>query len=377
MTATTRQPWIDHLRTAMIALVVNMHACVTYSHVGDWYAMSAREPTLAAKVPFIVWQGHLQAFFMGLLFFLAGHFAEHARERKGGAAFFRDRLRRLGLPALLYMLVLHPFIVLALNPWAHDFGPPVAWYARYVASGRFLAGSGPLWFAFALLIFCGVFALWPRRGDGAPATGRPPGARAILGFGVSLVVATFLIRLVQPIGKNVLNFQLCFFPQYVAGFAVGVASARGGWLRTLAESSLARRAGWIALVAGPAVLIAVMVSGGEPGEDARPYSGGASWQAFALAAWEQLAGLGLALGALSFFVRRANRGSRFLDWCGERAFGVYVLHAPVLVGLAMLFRPLEPLGPWVLVPLLTLAGLGASLLAADLVRRVPGLRAIL
>ena len=41
----------------MIVLVINMHACVTYSHVGGWYLTSEIEPSLAAKVPFIVWQG--------------------------------------------------------------------------------------------------------------------------------------------------------------------------------------------------------------------------------------------------------------------------------------------------------------------------------
>ena len=71
----SRLPWVDHLRTFVIILVVNMHACVTYSHVGDWYFMSKNEPTLAAKVPFIIWQGHLQSFFMGLLFFVSGYLA--------------------------------------------------------------------------------------------------------------------------------------------------------------------------------------------------------------------------------------------------------------------------------------------------------------
>ena len=77
-----RLPWIDHLRTLVILLVVNLHACVTYSHVGDWYAMSEREPTLAEKVPFIIWQGHLQSFFMGLLFFISGYFALGSLSRR-------------------------------------------------------------------------------------------------------------------------------------------------------------------------------------------------------------------------------------------------------------------------------------------------------
>ena len=53
-----------------------------------------------------------------------------------------------------------------------------------------------------------------------------------------------------------------------------------------------------------------------------------------------------------------------------------MLHAPVLVALAMLFRGL-PYTLFGLAGLLTIAGVAASHLLADLARRVPGLRAIL
>src|SRR5450432_4230272 len=103
----SRLPWVDNLRTLVILLVVNMHACVTYSHVGDWYAMSKVEPSLAEKLPFIVWQGHLQSFFMGLLFFVSGYFVHGSLSRRGPGSFARERLVRLGLPTLFYMLVIH------------------------------------------------------------------------------------------------------------------------------------------------------------------------------------------------------------------------------------------------------------------------------
>jgi glucan biosynthesis protein C len=119
-----RLPWVDHLRTFVIVLVVNLHACVSYSHVGDWYFMSEREPTLAAKVPFIVWEGHLQSFFMGLLFLISGYFAYVSLARRGPWRFMRERLLRLGLPALFYMLVIHPFILLILNPWNAKLSAP-------------------------------------------------------------------------------------------------------------------------------------------------------------------------------------------------------------------------------------------------------------
>ena len=153
--ASPRSVWVDNLRTLVILLVVNMHACVTYSHVGDWYVMESPEPDMLVKVPFIFWQGHLQSFFMGLLFFLAGVFSYRSLERRGPGAFLRERLVRLGLPALLYMLVIHPFMVYVLlgHPHIPDRPSLPVLYGRYLTSERVLSGSGPLWFALALLVF--------------------------------------------------------------------------------------------------------------------------------------------------------------------------------------------------------------------------------
>lgn len=372
--------WIDHLRTAMIVLVVNMHACVTYSHVGDWYMMSKPEPTLMAKVPFIVWQSLLQSFFMGLMFFVAAYFAAGSLARRGLGTFMRERLVRLGLPALFYMLVIHPFILLVLNPWNHDFGPPAAFYARYLTSGRFLGSSGPLWFAVALLLFSFALAVWTRLRPSPPPpatspAGAPPSARMLLGFALALGLGTFAVRLVQPIGQNILNLQLCFFVQYIAWFVAGLHAERHGWLLPLATSSLASRAGWLALIGGAVALLALLAAGARHAPP-EVFFGGAHWQAFGLAVWEQLTGLGLALGALALFARCFDTDSPALRWLADRSFGVYVLHAPVLVALAMAFRSL-PYHLYGLVVLLTMTGILISFALADVARRIPRLRAII
>ena len=376
-TAAPRLPWVDHVRTFMIVLVVNMHACVTASHVGDWYVLVEPEPPMRLKLWFIFWQGHLQAFFMGLLFFLAGCFAHGSLARRGARAFLLERGRRLGLPALLYMLVLHPFIVIGLNPWHARFPPFAEFYRDYVTSGKFLSKNGPLWFALALLIFCTVLTAWRRLRPVPPDQPAPaPTARQLWLFGLSLAGATFAVRVVQPIGTDVMNFQLCFFPQYIAAFAVGLAAARHGWLAELATARTARRAGWLALTGGPLLLAGVIIAGGPISPDHIPYFGGWTPQSLGYAFWEQFTGLGLALGVLSWFSRQLNRSAFLLTWLGDRAFAVYVFHAPVLIALTMAFRPLG-LNPFALAAVLTIATLLATYAIADLVRRLPGLRSIL
>jgi len=370
---TTRLPWIDHLRTQVILLVVSMHACVTYSHVGDWYVTAEQVPSLPEKLVFVFWQAHLQSFFMGLLFLVSGYFAHGVLERRGPGRFLRERGLRLGLPALFYMLVIHPFILLGLNPWHANFPPAPAFYARYLGTGRFIGSSGPLWFALALLIFCAGLVVWRRVWPGtAPAGGTAvPGTARLWLFGLLLGGATFAMRLVQPLGTNVLNFQLGYFPQYLAAFAVGVAAARRGWLLPLAASTPACRAGWVALVGGPVSLLVLVVALLKFPQGGDPQNGGWHWQALALAFWEQLTGLGISLGLLAFFSRRFNRAGPVLQWLGDRSFGVYLLHAPVLVALMMAFRSL-PQVPLALAALLTLTGLAISYA----LRRIPGLRAL-
>jgi fucose 4-O-acetylase-like acetyltransferase len=378
-----RQAWIDHVRTLMIVLVVNMHACVTCSHVGSWYVMVDPEPALPIKVPFVFWQGHLQAFFMGLLFFLAGIFAPASLEQRGPLGYLRERATRLGLPALLYMLVIHPFMVYVLlgHPRMADRPSLPILYWNYLVSGRVLSGSGPLWFALALLVFCLVFVMWHSLGlsrkprDGAPKPA--PSTVALFGFGVGLVLATFAVRIVQPIGTNVLNFQLCYFPQYIAAFVAGLAGGQRKWVEALVMSRRARLAGWLGLVGGPSLLGAVLFLGGlSAGHEPTRFLGGWHWQALALATWEQLAGLGLALGVLALFRQRFNGQGRFGRWLSERAFAVYALHAPVLVALTKALDPL-PLNPFSRAAWLTVLGVAASFAVADVAKRLPGLRAIL
>lgn len=376
--ASARLPWIDHLRTFAIFLVVVTHSCVTYSHVGSWYVMSEHEPSLYGKLPFIVVEGMNQSFFMGLLFFLAAYFAHGSLARRGAGSFVRERLFRLGMPTLLFMLAIHPFILLGLNPWHTHFPPVATFYAHYLRTGEFVGSSGPLWFAFALLIFCLVLAAWrsvvPVPTDAALALAAPPAPRAIWLFAALLGLATFLVRQVQPLGTSVLNMQLAYFPQYLAAFALGLDAARRKWLVPLAATPHARRAGLVALIAGPISLLVLLIVGVRGGPHI--FDGGLHWQAFGLALWEQLTGIGLSLGLLSLFSRRLNVETPPLRWLADRSFGVYVLHTPLLVALYMLFRTL-PQAPLALAALMIVSGWLGSYLLADLAKRLPGLRSIL
>lgn len=132
----------------------------------------------------------------------------------------------------------------------------------------------------------------------------------------------------------------CASSANASAFAVGLAASRHGWLAPLAASSAARRAGWLALVGGPLLLLGVMVAGGPITKDHNPYFGGPTPQALGLrfvgAILRPRAGPRC---ALVVFAAGFDRASPALAWLGDRAFAVYIFHAPVLVALTMMFAP--------------------------------------
>jgi peptidoglycan/LPS O-acetylase OafA/YrhL len=343
--------------------------------------MENPEPSPGVKVAFAFWQGHLQCFFMGLLFFLSGTLAIRSLERRGPSAFAGERMMRLGPAALLYMLILHPLIVLVLlgSRGSASLGER---YLSYLSSGRVLGGSGPLWFALALLGFCLGLAAWravtpPARCYLTRRIKPAPSAALLFGFGASLAVASFLVRTWQPIGRSVLNFQLCFFPQYIAVFTAGLLAGRGGWLEPLLDSRRARVAGWMGLIGGPLLLATVVALGGIPqGGGPSAYDGGWTWQSLGLASWEQFTGVALGLGLMAWFRSRFNTPHPVMSWLSDHSFAVYVIHAPVLVAATILLRGFEA-PALVKILLLTLVGLAVSFAIAAPLRRVPLLREIL
>lgn len=385
----SRLAWIDNLRTFIIFLVVSMHACVTYSYVGGWYTYYPPGPSPFEQTLFILWQAHLQAFFMGLLFFLAGVFAHQALVRRGAKGFLKERFMRLGVPSFLYMLFIQPVIVYVIlkQPEGPDRPSLSGYWLDYVMSGRVLGGSGPMWFAVALFLFCCVFAIvamsgrWSQglshgnRSTTKQATQTAPTPLKLLGFGLGLVICSFLVRLAYPLGSDVFNLQLGFFSQYIAVFTLGIIANRNGWFEALVASKRARVAGWIGIIVGPIFLISLVAAGGPPPQDGTIiYSGGWNPWAFGLAFWEQLTGLAIGLGIMSWFHRFGNTSHPYADWLSRRSFGVYMLHSPIMVALTPMCNPIADNNRLVAAIVLTFSSLLASYIVADLAIRIPGLR---
>ncbi|WP_346353068.1 acyltransferase family protein [Azotosporobacter soli] len=380
MGAVKREVYIDYLRLLLIGLVVMQHLSVTYSGIGSWYYVEKAALGPVQQTVFLFFNSFNQSYFMGLLFFIAGCFVPGAYDRKGFWRFTADRFLRLGVPALFYMLLVQPlnlYILRTAGVWQQaDF---FAWYARYVSSFAFLGGSGPLWFAVALLIFSLFYALF-RLLEGEANGSRPLcplTTRYCIGLILLIAIVAFAIRLVQPIGTSILNMQFCFFSEYVFLFAAGIAASRNQWL---AELRYEYGLKWLkaVLFLGIPCWIAVVIGGGVLRmQSIDVITGGWQWQAACYALLESFFGVGMSIGLLALFKEKCNRQSRFWQTLADNSFAVYVFHAPIIITLTLLLRDLQfwPLLKFALLSVLALPLCFA--LAHFVLRRLPLLKRIL
>lgn len=366
-----RNGGIDALRAAVTLLLVFHHTAITYGAIGGWYYKEIAPSVSLSGVLLILFCTINQAWFMGLFFLLSGYFTPPAFDRHGAAGFVRERVIRLGIPLLVYFLLLHPltealaqtakgrsFITVFVYQWMH---------ARFE--------PGPLWFAEALLIFAAVWLVWRLLRKPPPAADQTPfpSNAALLAAVLITGLAAFLLRLVWPVGVNVGFLQLGYFASYIALFAAGCAAASGRWLERIPKRSrqLWLKIAWIACPILPLAALLDMKFHVFPG----PSEGGLNPQALLYAFWEPFVALGFILGLLSFFQRHFAVLNGAWTSLARRAFLIYIIHPPVLVGVAIAWRDVA--APALLKFLLT-GSMACALcyLVAGVLLRVPAIARI-
>jgi peptidoglycan/LPS O-acetylase OafA/YrhL len=333
-----RDLYIDRLRAVMTALVLFHHTAITYGGSGGWF-WREREPSSApSSLLLTMFLSTNQAYFMGFFFLLAGYFTPRSLERKGYARFLTDRLLRLGIPLLAFILILGPLTAaIVTTAEGRGFWPTIASLAR-----RERIINGPLWFAQALLIFSLAYMAW-RAIFGSSLKDAKQLLRPVPAFGSWLLSAlatglgALLIRQFIPVGQNIFGLQLAYFAGYIFLFALGIAAWRYDWLRQL---QWRQTRPWILglAVTWPLLPVGIMIAIHANGPGKSNFSSGLSWPAILYALWEPLVAWGFIAAWLLLFREYMNRPSAFWDWLNRRAYAVYILHPPVLVSIALLLH---------------------------------------
>ena len=370
-----RDLYIDRLRSVMTALVILHHTAITYGGSGGWFYREVETSGASSSILLTLFCATNQAYFMGLFFLLAGYFTPAALERKGYARFIGDRFLRLGLPLLAFGMILGPLTVAMVNSAQGDgFWPVFGFLWRHK---QFI--NGPLWFAQALLILSLVYCAW-RASFGVSlkeSQRRPRPMPGVLGWLLSALgvgAAALVIRQFVPTGVNVFGLQLGYFASYIFLFAIGIAAWRNDWLRQLTWKNA--QTGIVApAIAWPFLPLSIVLSKVIGGAGKSDFSGGLSWTAILYALWEPFVAWGMIAVWLLIFRERMNQPSGFWTWLNRRAYAVYIVHPPILVGLALLLHS------WAAPPLIKFSAAGlltcvACWLTADPLVRLPGLRRV-
>jgi len=363
-----RTDFLDRIRVVLTALVILHHAAIMFGAPGGWY-LTYPAHGVAEKLPFAVFVSVNQAFFMGFFFLLSGYFTALSYERKGAARFSRHRLLRLGIPLLVYGFVLGPLTVaLADMREGHPF---LQNWAAMTAALRF--EIGPLWFAWALLLFSAAYLLWRRLRGGAGLGNWEPRRRTMLLAALATGAAAFGLRLLVPVGEERLGLQVGYFASYSVLFAGGCAMAGSRWIERVGPQQAGR---WplVALFVAPLLFvygIYVSLVQGQPFETA----GGWTLPALAYAFWEPFVAWGIILAMLVRFRRAGTSSPRWQPWAGQ-SYAAYILHPPLLTGIGLLVATL-PLPNMLKFALAGVVGVVASFLLARLALKLPGAKSIL
>ncbi|HET6969105.1 MAG TPA: acyltransferase [Ornithinibacter sp.] len=380
--ASTRRPYIDNLKVALIAAIIVIHALLGYASIVEvWTYTELREVTLAPAteaVLFVV-AAPFGLFLIALLFLVAGLLTTHSLERKGTRRFVVDRLLRLGVPFALYVLLVQPILVYALE---HPLGnAPGSFWQEYGGPERRL-DTGPLWFVGVLLVFSLGHAGWRAGrsrwgGNRGPVGDRREITTRTLALAALLVApASFAVRLVYPYGSEsgVSDLNFWEWPACIAVFALGAAGARRGWTASVPDT-LVRHCRVVTVVAALAMAaLATAVAMQDAVDDAL---GGPHWAAAAFAVVDAVLTVFGSVWLLGVAQHRLDRRFRRGAVLSRSAYGAFVLQTLFLLGLAVALRPLGlPAEAKALV--VAVGAVGCSFGAAWLlISRVPGVSRVL
>lgn len=303
----------DNLRTWMVILVVLQPLAVIYN-----------------TGLLTLFQMLNSAYFMGLLFLLSGYFTPGSFERKGTWQFLKDRLLRLGVPTLVYAFILSPIARIGTHGQQ-------AFADNTTAS---LFALGPMWFAVMLPVFDLGYLAWhmamKNRPERPVAVNRPKlSFRTVALFMLALVAGSFLLRIAIPYGMSIIGFpSLEHLPQYLSFFLIGILAYKRDWLRSIPGSI--GQLGFVLAVLATVILFPVALVG-----SGSAFIGHGSWQSAVFALWDSIFAVGMSLALVTFFRHFVNGGKKLGRFFSHHSFTVYVIHAPILVFLALALRGLQ------------------------------------
>lgn len=343
--------YLDNIKTFLIILLILVHTAMTFGNIDGWYYYEPHNHLLTTNI-LIFFVAVNQAFLLALFFALSGFLTPASADRKGNARFITDRIKRLGLPFLAYLLIITPVFAYLQQVNYMNLSIPFSQFYFRMYRDFLFNGVGPMWFVLVLLIFTiGYTLLTPlfqskRSGKETEMSPSKKFPSILILFVVIILLAllNFLVRLQFPINgwidfRGVFLIDMSHIGQYIFFFVAGIMAFRNKWLSNLSDKT-GRFWAWMLV---PSLLgwPVMMLAGGIINNGVYPFLGGMSWQALVYCFWEILCCMSACIGILWFFKKRINHSNLFIKQVNTVSFSVYCIHMPLVIGLGYLLSGLS------------------------------------
>jgi hypothetical protein len=303
-------------------------------------------------------------FGLGPLFLVAGWFSARSLAHRGPGGFVRSRLLRLGVPMLVFVLLINP-LTDYLGGFRHGHRNPAFYLATTEASGR--------WFVAALLAFTVAYAAL--RCVRPAAQPRPLRPGLLAASALVFAVSSFAVWQPSPVlGDTFLNLRWGEWPQGAVLFALGVHGAEAGWLQDF-PPLLARRLGWMA-AAGVAALMALMLYLVLARGADQALAMGADLPTMAFALLDGVIAVSGTLWFLSWQRHRWPTHGPLLGKAARASYATYLTHPLVLTSVMVALASVA-LAPEIKFVLVAAAGVVVCFTAGYALTRVPGISKVL
>ncbi len=351
-----RIAYIDNIKVFLTCLVVAHHAAQAYGPTGGvWVVDDPLKAQWLGKFFFIN-----ASYMMGLYFFISGYFMVFSIRNKTATVFLRDRLKRLGIPLLFFtFLVFLPFNYLGADKPGNLVNflldtyfnkPPIA--------------TGHLWFVASLLAYSIFYLVCCHKLFLKWASGnRSLKVWHLLVFAAIIILFSALIRTWYPIDAWrtwIIPIEPAHLPQYLFLFLAGNYFHHANWLKEL---------NWKHAL--PFIVLTVI-----------GYNTSNYWIGSAFSQWisepllETLLCFSISISLMVGFRQGFNQTNSLMKILSDNAYGIYLVHLLLVIALQLLVLKLN-WNPNLKFIVVTVAGIGSSLLVSHLLRKIPAVKRII
>ena len=345
--------FLDNLKVLIAVLVVFHHAAQPYGPGGGWWIAS--DPySILDYVVLGIFMAVNASYFMGLFFMISAYFVPSSLERKGAAKFMKDRLVKLGVPILIFTIIVFPIM-------------------GYLLQGQPSIGFGHLWFLAMLLIFSAIYVAYRLVKKPASTVNKAfPHNATILAFIMAMALISFVVGIWSPENQWVPLglFEPFHLTQYAMLFVVGIIAHREGWIDAIPEAT-AKLWSRVAIL----TLIMLLVVSGVT--NSAEFSGGLTLASLLGTIWEAFMCVSMCIALLALFKKRFNSQGPIAKALASNSFTVYLIHIPIIVFLQYMLIgvAIDPLIKFAIVG--SIGVLMAFAISHYVIRRLPYAKSIL